>query len=118
LFEMAAVRNVVEEVTSNAAVIEKSVALRRGTIGDDVLPGPASGYKKVEKASLDLADAFVEPDVCVEAFESGPCLLSAQRGDGGRDGRAVCLDMFGEQAKRAPVRRQLLHVENGKSMPP
>ena len=82
-----AVDRVVEEVGSDAAVVEQRVALPRRAVADDLLAVAAQRDQELEKSVLRLLDVAREALVALrvtEPLRSSCARSSATAGDGSR----------------------------------
>src|SRR5919198_2003709 len=112
LLVRASVHGEVDEVCSDAAVVEKGVAFPRGAVPSDRLPAILRVDKKFQELSLRLFHALTEAGVRVQTRHPGidlppPKLLRAI----GRRMRGV-VGMAGVDPQRAAVRRDLVDIED------
>lgn len=116
VFEAAAVHGVVEEVGSDAAVVEQGIAFSGGAIGDDGFAFVAGFDEETEEVAFDAVDGGSEAEVVLDAAEAEGFFAGEEFGDGGAGAVRGILGVAGVDAERAAVGGELFDVEEGEAV--
>src|SRR6266853_1938221 len=107
----AAAYGVIEEIGTDAAVVEQGVALARRTVARDVLSLALDADQAFKQFALGLFDLLAKGRIVLDSVESSLHLARAEVHDPRPDRLGGVVSMTTIDAQRTPVRRKLLHVE-------
>ncbi len=106
-----AVHGVLEQIGSDAAVVQKRVALAGRAVADHALAATAALQQELQHGGAGIAGRGFEAAVSLHRVQAGPPLLR-QDLQGALAGRAGVRGRRGPQADRPTVRRQGLDVDH------